>query len=116
MTPRNRQPNSAFDRPEDGGMWLSVAGCRNRNALPGAAIVNRHATRPGDQRTVLPAGMGRTHNLHGHPAATLSHSQSPPERVGWADLPRLVCIEGAVHNGPLPCLCGQGRSRHANRR
>jgi hypothetical protein len=111
MTPRNRQPNSANDRPEDGGMWLSVAGSRNRNAFPGLAANDRHASRPGDDRTALPADWAKIHNLYGHPAATQSHSQSPPERVGRAYMPTFECVEGAVHRGPLPCLCGGRRAR-----
>ena len=114
MTARNRQPNSANNRAEDGGMWLSMAGSRNRNALPGTTAERCQASRPGDERTALPDSGAKVHFLHGHPghpAATRSHSQSPPERVRRAYMPVLVCIEGAVQRGPLPCLCGGRRAR-----
>jgi hypothetical protein len=110
MTPRNRQPNSANDRPEDGRMWLSIAGSRNRNALPGMTGRERHASRPGGDRTALPDNGAKIHFLHGHEAADQSHSQGPPERDGRAYMPRLECFEGAVHMGPLPCRCGGRRA------
>jgi hypothetical protein len=115
MTPRNRQPNSANDRQEDGRMWLSVAGSRNRNALPGSRAETRHALRPGDSRTALPDSGAKVHFLHGHETADQSHSESPPERDGRGYAPWLERIEGAVHLGPLPCRCGgrQARPRHA---
>ena len=111
MTPRNRQPNSANDRHEDGRMWLSVAGSRNRNVLPGNAPEMRHAPRPGAVRTAMPDNGARVHFPHGHEAADQSHSQSPPERGGRAPVPGLECIEGAAYMGPLPCHCEGSRAR-----
>ncbi len=113
MTPRNRQPNSASDRPEDGRMWLSVAGSRNRNALPGTATERRHGPRPGDERTALPDSGAKLHFLHGHEDTNSTGSQDPPERVGWAHLglPGLEWFEGAVHVGPLPTFCDSKRAR-----
>jgi hypothetical protein len=110
MTPRNRQPNSAHDRAGNGGMWLSVAGSRNRNALTSTAAGNRHTERPGDERTALPNSGAKVHTLHGH-ETTRSHSQGPPEREGQGYVPWFECIEGAVHVGPLPCLCSGRRAR-----
>jgi hypothetical protein len=102
MTPRNRQPNSANDRRDDGRMWLSVAGSRNRNALPGTATEKCHCPHLGDGRTALPNADGRLHFLHGHETANPTDSQDPPERVSRAYLPGLECSEGAVYSGPLP--------------
>jgi hypothetical protein len=111
MTPRNRQPNSANDRQEDGRMWLSVAGSRNRNALPGNSPEMRHARRPGDDRTAMPDNGAKVHFLHGQEAADRAHSEGPPERGGRAPAGGFECNEGAVYRGPLPCHCGGRRAR-----